>query len=123
MTFVNTIQAFGIHIISSLDDIFADDIGIEVSGQSVTNSLTVQETLPDGSSVFFLGIQDTDGFNSVSLFSNIDCPGCAYFDIDDISYASNSVSVPSPTSSTLFLLGFLAICLARKIKPGSISLN
>jgi hypothetical protein len=115
LTFDENINAFGISIITSLADIFADDITIEISDGFTTNTLAVQETLTDGGSVLFLGIHDIDGFNSVSFSTFTGCTGCVLFGIDDITYAS-ATTVPEPSSSALFALGLLTFGIGRKLK-------
>jgi len=115
LAFTETIYALGLYIIAAPDESFDGDFALEVFGGSAFSTGTLFETLEDGSLAYYLGIQDTDGFNSVNFYT-YDC-GCLAFGIDDITYATNAASVPSPASSTLFMLGFLALCLARKIKP------
>jgi hypothetical protein len=112
VTFSQTVHAFGIHIVALLDDIFPSDIGIEIAGSKVENTLFVQEFLPDGGVVLFLGIQDPAGFTSVELFSNTSCIGCAVFAIDDITYASQSL--PAPATGLIFIVVVLGIFVIRK---------
>ncbi len=113
ITFGQSINAFGLFIITTIADVFPDDFTIANANVSANSNLSVQDTLPDGGEVLFLGLHDTDGFNSISFSTYTGCNGCVLFDIDDITYAS-ATAVPSPASSTLFLLGFLALGVIRK---------
>ena len=110
LNFYNSINALGMFIIS-IDEIFAGDFVLTSSGGSVSNSAKSVASLSDGAYVYFLGLTDDEGFNSVN-FSSIDCD-CFFFNIDDITTASNSTSgspieVPEPTSWSLLVLALLA---------------
>jgi hypothetical protein len=118
LSFDSTINAFGLLIIS-IDEIFDADFSLETSVGEVTSQASVQDTLADDSSVFFLGLYDEDGFDSISFSSGLFACDCFYFNIDDITTAWNAptqptTEVPEPATWSLLLFGLASISFRRR---------
>ncbi|MEW6990697.1 hypothetical protein AADZ91_08390 [Colwelliaceae bacterium 6441] len=110
INFYSSINALGLFIVS-IDEIFAGDFTLTTTSGIVINSATSVTTLSDGANVYFLGLTDNEGFNSVS-FSSLGCD-CFFFNIDDITTASITTSgspteIPEPASWSLLILAMLA---------------
>lgn len=85
MTFAPT-RAVGLFVMS-LDPLLNNDITLQVgSGTVGLDATDVQQILPDGSRVFFLGlIDDTNSFTTASLVADSGEPSPVFlFNVDDI---------------------------------------
>jgi hypothetical protein len=94
--------AIGLYLIS-VDTLFNGDFTLTVGGSTAfLDAGSVQQTLSDGSSVYFLGlIDDSSTFTSASL-STHGGGGAFTYNVDDIITANDVVAVPEPTSALLF---------------------
>jgi len=95
-----------------------DDIALAAgSASALLDTLAIEETLADGSNVFFLGIIDPLAtFTSASVTST--CCGFFLYNIDDI--ITTAVAVPAPSTAALFAIAasaWLGIGVRRKSAP------
>lgn len=125
--FSSLTQAIGLFIIDDIEpgSIVENDIQLIAGGLSVFNLATPERILPDRSNVFFLGLIDTDGFDSAQLLSFGD-PSDPFFifNVDDVTTVALNGQVPEPSSYLLLSLGLLM--LGKKMagkKNVSIELN
>lgn len=105
--FSDLVQALGLFIIGSPGDVLENDFQLAAGGASVFNAATPERSLADGGDVFFLGLIDTDGFNSAA-FTSFGDPIDPFFDftLDDITTVGlDVVAVPEPSSFLLMTLG------------------
>ncbi|MFC1602007.1 PEP-CTERM sorting domain-containing protein [Pseudomonadota bacterium] len=102
-------HAIGMYFLAA-DEMEDDDIRLIAS--TATASLikaAVQQTLADGSDVYFLGIiDDVNTFQNASVITPVG-GGHFFYNIDDI-----TVSVPEPGTTMLILIGMLG-ALKRKL--------
>jgi hypothetical protein len=123
LTFNQTWQAIGFHLIAS-NGLWPDDAVLSAGAGSVVNALSPAITLGNGDFAYFFGLIDTDGFTSASLATYLDPDtgqGVFAFIIDDIqlvSAAQATNSVPAPSTLALLAMGVL-MSLGFKGKPQS----
>ncbi len=110
------VGGFGLYIIS-LDPLWDGDFTLTAGTATASLSASsVQQTLSDGSSVWFLGLRsnNTDSFSSAVL-STHGGGGMFLYNLDDF-VTTNAMAVPEPSS--LFLLASVALtftcCRFRK---------
>lgn len=110
--FASPTFAIGLTLISA-DVLFDDDFTLTAGGGSVgLDASAVQQTLPDGSQAFFLGIiDDVNPFSAASLVAD-GGPGGPFFlyNVDDITTAA----VPEPASLLLFATGAGGLALGGR---------
>ncbi len=102
-------NAIGMFFLTA-DSMFDNDITLSAGG--VLASLVaadVEQTLSDGSQVFFLGIIDDVGTFSSADISTVGL-GAFLYNIDDIVTAT----VPEPGTAILVLFGLVGVCLRRQ---------
>jgi hypothetical protein len=107
LSFNQTWQAIGFYLIAT--DVLSDGNAVLSAGAgSVVNALSPAITLEDGGLAYFFGLIDSDGFTSASLATSE--PETFEFGIDDIqlvSAAQASNSVPAPSTLALLAMGVL----------------
>lgn len=97
-----------------------DDFTLSVAGGDAMNSAVPEETLGDGTIVYFLGLTSTTPFTSATL--GLTTPAGAadgpYWNVDDLSYgtANGSMTPPVPEPSSLLLLGAGLAAVVRRVK-------
>jgi hypothetical protein len=107
-------SAVGMYLISA-DPLFDGDIQL-TTGTSTASlvAANIQQTLFDGSNVFFLGLIDNSStFTSAALSTH--GPGGAFlYNVDDIVLAS--AAVPEPSSVVALASGAVGIALGRRYR-------
>jgi hypothetical protein len=116
VTFDTNVTAVGLSVIVPADfpDGFfdPDEVTLSFGGGTIGNILTT-DVAPDGTSLYFLGIEDTAGtFNSFTLTGNIAAFG-SDFGVDDIRFAP-VVAVPEPTSFAILCVAGVGISVNRR---------
>ena len=114
----SAVNAIGLYIITAETPnftLFDDDIQLSAgSGTALLDVSAIQQTLSDGSLVYFLGLIDTSGnFTTASLDTPNSSEGFLY-NIDDITTAA----VPLAGAFWLFgsgLAGLIAVCRRRQV--------
>lgn len=114
-------RAIGLYVISA-DTLFDGDITLTTGGTSAllrADTVGVQQTLPDGSKVYFLGLIDDSGSFGSVLLGTIGL-GAFFYNVDDIVRvgAARNVPLPGTLASSLLALGLLA-ALRRAARPAS----
>ncbi len=109
IVFDSPVNAFGVSIMTS-DQMFDGDISLLVNNSNVDLvASAIQQTLSDGSDVYFLGALDPVGINSIE-FSTIG-GGFFLYTLDDM----RTAVVPVPAAFWLFVSGLAGmIALSRR---------
>lgn len=110
--FSSLTQAIGLFIIDDVEpgSILENDIQLIAGGLSVFNLATPERILADRSNVFFLGLIDTDGFDSAQLISFGDPDDPFFiFNVDDVTTVALNSQVPEPSSYLLLSLGLFML--------------
>lgn len=109
-SFSDLTQAFGLFVIGTPGGILENDFLLAAGGNSVFNLETPEQTTFNDTEVYFLGLIDTDGFDSAELISFGD-PSNPFFDfiVDDITTVTADAAVPEPSSYLLLSLGLLML--------------
>lgn len=110
ISFADTVNAFGLSMMTA-DQMFDGDVSLTANGSRVDLvAADVQQTLSDGANVFFLGLFDSAGFNSVEF--NTIGGGFFLYTLDDL----RTAVVPVPPAAWLFASALLGLCpvLRRK---------
>lgn len=103
--------AIGMYFLSA-DTLFDDDITLDAAGETASLiAADVEQTLPDGTDVFFLGVIDAAQEFTSAEIKNIG-GGFFLYNVDDIVTTSRSVSIPA--SWALLLCGSIALAVARR---------
>ena len=112
IAFADTVNAFGLSIMTA-DRMFDGDISLTANGASINLvAADVQQILGDGASVFFLGLFDSAGFDSVEF--NTIGGGFFLYTLDDL----RTAAVPIPAAAWLFasaLLGLLPMLRRKRL--------
>jgi hypothetical protein len=102
--FVDPVQALGLSIVASPDDILAADFQLVGGGASVFNTIPPAFTFADGGQAFFLGIINSAPFDYAQLISFGDRTDPFFgFNVDDVT----TVAVPVPTTAALLGIGLI----------------
>ncbi len=109
-------NAVGMSFITA-DPLFDGDIVLSAGGTSVSLSAAdVQQTLPDGSNVYFLGIIDDMNTFTTASITTIG-GGFFFYNVDDITIAQQTQQtqqVPEPGILLLFAIGMMGLKLRRR---------
>ena len=122
LSFNQVWHAIGFYLIAS-DELWDADVTLMAGAGSVSNLASTTTTLSEGGQATFVGIVDSNGFNSAQLFTYLDAfvgQGVFEFNIDDlqlVSFAGPNVPVPAPPALALLVLAALmTLRLGRKAK-------
>ena len=102
-------NAIGMHFITA-DNLVDNDISLDFGGITANlESLAIEDTLTDGSKVYFLGIINTDAmFTTATVNSNGNA--LFFYNVDDIQLAA----IPEPASAALVTLCAVGLAMKRR---------
>ena len=114
-------NAIGMFFISADEigsSLLDEDIALTVGTTSaLLDTLAVEQTLADGSNVFFLGLIDVAStFTGASVTSF--CCEFFFFNVDDIVTATSAQQVPAPGTLGLFGAALIGLLARRRRKSG-----